>query len=72
MKYIKLGRTDLNVSRLCLGTMTFGWPSDEKSSFEILDRAYDEGINFLDTADIYSSWVDGTKVVNLKPLLAAG
>lgn len=61
MEYIKLGRTDLNVSRLCLGTMTFGWPSDEKSSFEILDRAYDEGINFLDTADIYSSWVDGHK-----------
>lgn len=61
MKYIKLGRTDLSVSRLCLGTMTFGWPSDKQSSFEILDRAYDEGINFLDTADIYSSWVDGHK-----------
>ena len=61
MKYIKLGRTDLIVSRLCLGTMTFGWPSDEQTSFEILDRAYEKGINFLDTADIYSSWVDGHK-----------
>ena len=61
MKLIKLGRTDLIVSRLCLGTMTFGWPSDEQTSFEILDRAYEEGINFLDTADIYSSWVDGHK-----------
>ena len=61
MKCIKLGRTDLYVSRLCLGTMTFGWPSDEQTSFEILDRAYEEGINFLDTADIYSSWVDGHK-----------
>ena len=59
MKFTNLGRTDLRVSRLCLGTMTFGWPADERTSFAILDRACDAGINFLDTADIYSSWVEG-------------
>ena len=59
MQFTNLGRTDLRVSRLCLGTMTFGWPTDERTSFAILDRAYDAGINFLDTADIYSSWVEG-------------
>ncbi len=59
MKFTNLGRTDLRVSRLCLGTMTFGWPADERTSFAIMDRACDAGINFLDTADIYSSWVEG-------------
>lgn len=61
MKYTKLGRTDLQVSRLCLGTMTFGWSADERTSFNILDRAYDAGINFLDTADIYTRWVNGNQ-----------
>lgn len=56
MHYTNLGRTGLRVSRLCLGTMTFGWSADEATSFAILDRAYDGGINFLDTADVYSYW----------------
>lgn len=61
MKYTKLGRTGLQVSRLCLGTMTFGWSSDEDTSFAIMDRASEAGINFFDTADIYSYWVKGNK-----------
>lgn len=53
MQYKKLGRTGLYVSRLCLGTMNFGDCTDKKSAFEILNRAADLGINFIDTADVY-------------------
>lgn len=61
MKQTTLGRTGLKVSRLCLGTMTFGWSSDRDTSFAIMDKALEAGLNFFDTADIYSSWVDGNK-----------
>jgi len=61
MHYTRLGRTGLSVSRLCLGTMTFGWSSDEATAFSILDQAVDAGINFIDTADIYSFWIDGNQ-----------
>jgi aryl-alcohol dehydrogenase-like predicted oxidoreductase len=59
MEYRKLGRTGLKVSALCLGTMTFRWTSDEASSLQVLDCAWEAGINFLDTADIYSNWAEG-------------
>ncbi|MDZ4360298.1 MAG: aldo/keto reductase, partial [Variovorax sp.] len=49
----RLGRTGLTVSRLALGTMTFGLQTDEAVSHQILDKAADAGINFLDTADVY-------------------
>ena len=49
----RLGRTGLTVSRLALGTMTFGLQTDEALSHRILDKAADGGINFLDTADVY-------------------
>ncbi|URZ06859.1 aldo/keto reductase [Clostridium felsineum] len=63
MEYTKLGKTDLNVSRLCLGTMGFGasdigqhtWTLDEGKSKEIIKRALDLGINFIDTAIGYSN-----------------
>ena len=48
-----LGRTGLSVSRLALGTMTFGLQTDEPTSHRILDKATEAGINFLDTADVY-------------------
>jgi aryl-alcohol dehydrogenase (NADP+) len=53
MRHVKLGRTGLSVSRLCLGTMTFGLQCDEATSFAILDHAASAGITFLDTADVY-------------------
>lgn len=53
MKYNYLGRSNLMVSRICLGTMHFGKVTEEKESFEIMDRALELGINFFDTADIY-------------------
>jgi aryl-alcohol dehydrogenase-like predicted oxidoreductase len=59
MEYRHLGRTGLIVSELCLGSMQFGWTADEALSHQILDAAYATGVNFVDTADIYSSWVDG-------------
>jgi aryl-alcohol dehydrogenase-like predicted oxidoreductase len=49
----RLGRTGLTVTRLALGTMTFGLQTDETVSHQILDRATEGGINFLDTADVY-------------------
>ncbi|NQW29731.1 MAG: aldo/keto reductase [Ignavibacteria bacterium] len=53
MKYNRLGRTALKVSNLCLGTMNFGPYTDEKTSFEIMDKAVELGINFFDTANVY-------------------
>lgn len=53
MQYRKLGRHGIEVPALCLGTMTFGLQVDEKKSFEILDKAYESGLTFLDTADAY-------------------
>jgi aryl-alcohol dehydrogenase-like predicted oxidoreductase len=55
MQYEHLGRTGLVVSRLCLGTMNFGPIADEAASFQIMDRALELGVNFLDTADCYGS-----------------
>ena len=59
MEYKKLGRTGLKVSALCMGTMQFGWSVDEAETYKILSATLDAGINFIDTADIYSRWVDG-------------
>ena len=53
MQHVRLGRTGLRVSQLCLGTMTFGVQCDEAAARAILDRAAAAGITFLDTADVY-------------------
>jgi aryl-alcohol dehydrogenase-like predicted oxidoreductase len=53
MDHARLGRTGLQVSRLCLGTMTFGLQSDESTAVAILNRAAEGGIDFLDTSDAY-------------------
>lgn len=53
METVALNGTDLNASRACLGTMTFGSPTSENDSRDILDYAIDHGINFIDTANIY-------------------
>lgn len=55
------GRTQLSLSVLGLGTMTMGWSSDEATSFAVMDAAVEAGINFFDTADIYSKWVPGNE-----------
>jgi aryl-alcohol dehydrogenase-like predicted oxidoreductase len=65
MDYVKLGRTGLDVSRICLGCMSYGvpdrgnhaWSLDEERSRPFIKRALEGGINFFDTANVYS---DGT------------
>ena len=59
MEYRNLGRTGLKVSELCMGTMQFGWTADETTSHKILSSSFESGINFYDTADIYSRWAEG-------------
>ena len=54
MKYKKLGTTDLDVSLICLGTMTWGTQNSEKDAFEQMDYSVSQGINFFDTAELYS------------------
>lgn len=70
MDYVLFGRTGIRVSKLCLGTMTFGNESDETMSVAIMDRAYEIGINFFDTANVYNkgrseeivgSWLQGRR-----------
>ena len=54
MKFKKLGTSDLDVSLICLGTMTWGTQNTEKDAFAQMDYSVDQGINFFDTAEIYS------------------
>lgn len=53
MRTVRLGRTGLKVTEICLGTMTFGYQCDEKTSFAIMTKATEKGVNFIDTADVY-------------------
>ncbi len=61
MKYRKLGNTDLDVSLICLGTMTFGQQNTEAEAFEQLDYAWSQGVNFLDAAEMYPIPVNADK-----------
>ncbi|MER9049860.1 aldo/keto reductase [Mesorhizobium sp. M0189] len=59
MQKRRLGRTDLSIAPLVLGGNVFGWTADEKTSFDLLDRFVDAGLNAIDTADSYSRWIAG-------------
>lgn len=59
MKYIQLNNTDLNVSRICLGTAGFGDKLDHEKSFKVLDTFVQAGGNFIDTANVYCKWLEG-------------
>lgn len=59
MEYRRMGRTGLQVSELCLGTMQFGWTADEETSWQVMDAFRESGGNFIDTADIYTNWTNG-------------
>lgn len=56
-----LGTSSIQVSPLVFGGNVFGWTIDEATSFSLLDALADQGINFIDTADVYSAWVDGNQ-----------
>jgi aryl-alcohol dehydrogenase-like predicted oxidoreductase len=57
----RLGRTDIFIEPLVLGTNVFGWTADEKTSFAVLDAFVAEGFTAIDTADVYSLWVPGNR-----------
>ena len=59
MKKRQLGKSGIEVAPLMLGGNVFGWTADEPTSFKILDAFVDAGLNFIDTADSYSTWVPG-------------
>jgi len=59
MQRVKLGKSDLEVPVLCLGGNVFGWTLPESDSFRLLDMALEAGLNFIDTADVYSRWAPG-------------
>lgn len=59
MEKRRLGRTDLHIAPLVLGGNVFGWTTDEKTSFALLDRFVEAGLNTIDTADAYSRWAPG-------------
>jgi aryl-alcohol dehydrogenase-like predicted oxidoreductase len=76
MDKIRLGGGPLEVGKVCLGTMTFGEQVDEATAFAILDRALERGIDFIDTAEMYSvparRETYGTTEAILGPSSAAG
>src|SRR5450755_3195388 len=59
MQLRALGRSNLRVAPLCLGGNVFGWTATETASFAVLDALVSAGLNFIDTADVYSVWVPG-------------
>ena len=61
MKKRKLGTTGLEIGPLVFGGNVFGWTADEKTSFSLLDAFVDAGLNFIDTADVYSMWIPGNQ-----------
>ena len=54
MNYKKLGNTNIDVSTICLGTMTWGEQNSQNEAFEQMDFALDQGVNFFDTAELYA------------------
>jgi aryl-alcohol dehydrogenase-like predicted oxidoreductase len=61
MQRVKLGKSDLEVPVICLGGNVFGWTVSEADAFRQLDAALEAGLNFIDTADVYSRWLPGHK-----------
>src|ERR1700692_47290 len=59
MESRELGRSGVKVPTLCLGGNVFGWTADEARSFALLDALLESGLNFVDTADMYSRWAPG-------------
>jgi aryl-alcohol dehydrogenase-like predicted oxidoreductase len=60
-----LGKTNLSVSRVCLGTMTFGAQTEEVTSIEMVSTCLDRGINFFDTANVYNAGASETQMLPL-------
>ena len=61
MRHRRLGRTDISIAPLVFGGNVFGWTADKATSFALLDRFAQAGLNAIDTADVYSAWAPGNK-----------
>lgn len=61
MQMRRLGKTDLSIAPIVFGGNVFDWTADEKTSFSLLDGFFEAGFNAIDTADVYSRWVEGHK-----------
>ncbi len=61
MEKRELGKSGIKVNPIAFGGNVFGWTIDERTSFELLDAFTDAGLDFIDTADVYSAWVPGNK-----------
>ena len=72
MNYKKLGNTDLDISTICLGTMTWGEQNTQEEGFEQMDYALDQGVNFWDTAELYAVLQEKKLLVILRILLVIG
>jgi aryl-alcohol dehydrogenase-like predicted oxidoreductase len=59
MQKRRLGKSDIEVTPICFGGNVFGWTADEPTSFALMDTLVERGLNFVDTADVYSRWVPG-------------
>ncbi len=68
----RLGRSNIMVPPLCLGSNVFGWTVDEATSFRLLEAFLDAGFNFIDTADVYSAWKPGNRAANRRRSSASG
>ena len=72
MKYKILPHTDIKVSTICLGTMTFGRQNTEKDGHEQLDYALERGVNFIDTAEMYPVPAEATRYGNTEKIIEPG
>src|SRR5579863_2602724 len=61
MEKRELGKSGIWVKPFCFGGNVFGWTADQATSFNLLDALVDSGLDFIDTADVYSTWVAGNK-----------
>jgi aryl-alcohol dehydrogenase-like predicted oxidoreductase len=71
MQKRRIGNSELQVAPLMFGGNVFGWTADESTSFAILDAFVDAGLDFIDTADVYSAWVPGNQGGESETILAA-
>lgn len=69
MQTRSIGTSDLKVAPLVFGGNVFGWTADERTSLSILDAFVDHGLDFIDTADVYSAWVDGHQGGELETII---
>jgi aryl-alcohol dehydrogenase-like predicted oxidoreductase len=71
MTLVRLGRSELMVPRLCFGGNVFGWTADALASHRLLDSLVEAGLNFVDTADVYSKWAAGNQGGESETILGA-